>query len=338
MDRAEIDNFLEAMYAEGLAAQQTVVNPETLALSQSEVPVVMPMPHQSHLGEDGLPTVQAGTQTAGGDQRGSVAAGQQKERMPAHRRGPQKVVQPADDVIVTREEPPVRVTRTAAGNQRALERKRWTADSPDEEEEDEVEVVGARRQKKARLAPAKTAAVEGEAPAVSELDSFAEYAPFMTEGEREFLFHLCERLGFGGLAGISRPTAIDQSPFSSAFGQISAGLHDMFVAASKQPLIEGELREEIGGLQRELAEAKEKLAEVERGLAKAECDYADVRGKLNVAIRRDLEWNERVSKLEQEIALLQERITAKDKKLIIVQRESADRMAEVKRLGVRLPA
>jgi hypothetical protein len=41
MDRAEIDNFLETMYAEGLVAQQTVVNPETLALSQSEVPVLL---------------------------------------------------------------------------------------------------------------------------------------------------------------------------------------------------------------------------------------------------------------------------------------------------------
>ncbi|XP_040367248.1 uncharacterized protein LOC112177351 [Rosa chinensis] len=95
MDRAEIENFLEAMYAEGLAAQQTVVNPETLALSHSEVPVEMAMPHQSHLGEDGLPTVQAGTQADGGE-RGTVATGQ-RERMPATRRGPQKKAVPSTE-------------------------------------------------------------------------------------------------------------------------------------------------------------------------------------------------------------------------------------------------
>ncbi|XP_062001968.1 uncharacterized protein LOC133719811 [Rosa rugosa] len=333
MDRAKIDNFLETMYAEGLAAQKTLVNPETLVVSQSEVPVVLPMPHHSHLGEDGLPVVQAGAQVAGG-KRGGAVARQQKERMPANRRGPQKekVVQAAETVTAPREEPLVRVTRTAAGNQRALERKRRQVDFPDEEEGEDVEVIGSRRQKKAREASSKTVVVEGEAPAVSELDSFAEYAAFMIDGEREFLFHLCERLGFGGLAGISRPTAIDQSPFSLAFGQISAGLHDMFVAASKQPLVEGELREEIQGLQRELVEAKEKLAEAERRLAKAESDFTDARGKLNVAIERDLERNERVSKLEQDVALLQERIAAKDKKLIIVQREPAARVTELKRL------
>ncbi|XP_062009668.1 uncharacterized protein LOC133726177 [Rosa rugosa] len=228
MDSAEVDNYLETMYAEGLAAQQTLVNPETLALSQSEVPVVLPMPHHSHLGEDGLPVVQAGVPVAGG-KKGGAAAGQQKDRMPANRRGPQKekVVPPADTVIAAREEPPVRVTKTAAGNQRAPERKRRQADSPDEEEGEDVEVIGSRRQKRARGAPSKTVVGEGEEPVASELDSFAEYAPFMTDGEREFLFHLCERLGFGGLAGISRPTAIDQSPFNLAFGKIYAGLHDI---------------------------------------------------------------------------------------------------------------
>ncbi|XP_061996915.1 uncharacterized protein LOC133714715 [Rosa rugosa] len=333
MDRAEVDNYLETMYAEGLAAQQTLVNPETLALSQSEVPVVLPMPHHSHLGEDGLPVVQAGVSVCGG-KKGGAAAGQQKDRMPANRRGPQKekAVPPADAVIAAREEPPVRVTKTAAGNQRAPERKRRQADSPDEEEGEDVEVISSRQQKRARGAPSKTAVVEGEEPAANELDSFAEYAPFMTGGEREFLFHLCERLGFGGLAGISRPTAIDQSPFNLAFGQISAGLYDMFAAASKQPMVEGELREEIQSLQRELAEAKEKLAEAERRLTKAESDLADARGKLRVAIERDLERNDRVSKLERDVALLEERIAAKDKKLIIVQRESAARVTELKRL------
>jgi hypothetical protein len=154
----------------------------------------------------------------------------------------------------------------------------------------------------------------------------------MTGGEREFLFHLCERLGFGGLAGISRPTAIDQSPYSSAFGQVSAGLYDMFEAAKKQPLVEGELRAENQSLQKELGESKEKLADTERRLVKAECDFADVRGKLNVAIERDLERNDRVIKLEEQITQLEERIAAKDKKLIIVQRESVARATELKRL------
>ncbi|PRQ46962.1 hypothetical protein RchiOBHm_Chr2g0094621 [Rosa chinensis] len=61
MDHAEIDNFLDTMYASGLAAQKIVVNPETLAHSPSEVPMVLSMPHHSHLGSDGLPAVQVGT-------------------------------------------------------------------------------------------------------------------------------------------------------------------------------------------------------------------------------------------------------------------------------------
>ncbi|KAM5546409.1 hypothetical protein ABKV19_013357, partial [Rosa sericea] len=281
MDRAEIDNFLETMYASGLAAQQTVVNPETLALSQSEVPVALPMPHHSHLGGDGLPVVQAGANVDGG-KKGSATTAPQKEKVPANRGGPhkEKTVPPAETVTV---------------------------------------------QKRARQGPSK-------APLVEEREAPASDLEFMTDGEREFLFHLCEQLGFGGLAGISRPTAIDQSPFSAAFGHLSVGLHEMFLSASKQPRVERELREEIQGLERELAEARDRLAEVERRLTKGDCDAADARGKLAVDIKLDLERNDQVAKLERDISLLQERVAAKDKKIDILQRESSVRLTEVKKL------
>ena len=166
----------------------------------------------------------------------------------------------------------------------------------------------------------------------SDLDSFAAYSKFLTDNEREFLYHLCERLGFGGLEGIVRSTAIDQSPFSSAFGHLSVGLHEMFLAESKQPRVERQLREEIQGLQRELGEAKDRLADMERRLTKADCDAADARGKLEVAVQQDVERNDQVSKMEQDMSLLQERVAAKDKKIDILQRESAARQGEVKKL------
>ncbi|KAM5586323.1 hypothetical protein ABKV19_005303, partial [Rosa sericea] len=255
MDRAEIDNFLENMYASGLAAQQTVVNQDTLALSQSDVPVVLPMPHHSHLGSDGSPVVQAGTGMASGAAGGSKgpAAVPLKERVPANQRGPhkEKTVPPAETVTVAGLEPPLRGSRPGpAGSTRGLQRRRRQNDSGGEEEGD-VETIGARQQKRARQAPLK--------------------AP-------------------------------------------------------------RELREEVKGLQRELGEAKDRLADVERRLSKADCDAADARGKLAVAVERDLERNNHVSKLEQDMSLLRDRVAAKDKKVEILQRESAARLTEVKRL------
>ncbi|XP_062013932.1 rhomboid-like protein 19 [Rosa rugosa] len=140
------------------------------------------MPHHSHLGDDGLPVVQAGASVAGG-KKGAATAASQKERVPANRRGPHKerTLQPAETVIAPREEPPAKGPRAAVGNPRALERKRRQIDSPDEEEGEDVETIGARHQKKARQALAKAAVVEGEAPASNELDSFAAYAEFMTD-------------------------------------------------------------------------------------------------------------------------------------------------------------
>ncbi|XP_040361885.1 uncharacterized protein LOC121049262 [Rosa chinensis] len=269
----------------GDAAQRTVIDPVTLAVSPSEVPVVLPMPLHSHLGADGLPAVQTGANVGGG-KKGSGAA-PQTERVPNVRRGPQKVVRPAG------------AAATVGQQQR-----------------------GPR--------PAAVAAAE-EAPA-SDLDSFAAYAEFMTDTERGFLYHLCEILGFGGLAGISRPTAIDGSPFSSAFGHLSVGLHEMFMAAQKQPGVERQLRDEISGLERELGDAKDRLADVERRLTKADCDAADARGKLEVAIRRDVERNDHISRMEQDMSLLQERVAAKEKKIDILQRESAAKQAEVTKL------
>ncbi|XP_024198104.1 uncharacterized protein LOC112201461 [Rosa chinensis] len=149
MDRAEIDNFLEAMYASELAAQNTAVDPDMLALSPSEVQVVLPMPHHSHLGGDGLPAVQVGTGAASKE-------APRKERAPTIRRGVPKKM--------------------------------------------------------------------------------------------------------------------------------------------------------------------------------ADCDAADARGKLNVAIERHLEQNELFAKLEQDTSLLRDRVTAKEKKVEILQRESAAKQAEIKRL------
>ncbi|XP_040362699.1 uncharacterized protein LOC112163902 [Rosa chinensis] len=321
MDRAEIDNFLEIMYASELVAQQTVVNPEKLALSPSVVPVVLSMPHHSHVGGDGLPAVQAGT--------GVVSeAVPQKERAPATRRGVHnKIVLPAEVVTIAGLELPMRGSRPApAGSTWVLQRKRRQNDSGGEEEDD-VEITGARQQKKARQAPPKALADVAKEVAVSDLDSFAVYAEFLNDGEREFLYHLCERLGFSG----SRPR-FDQSPFNTAFGHISVGLHEMFLVASKQPRVERELREEVAGLQRDLGEAQDRLADVERRLTKADCDAADARGKLVVAIERDLERNDQFSKLEQDMSLLQDRVAAKDKKVEILQREFAASLAEVKRL------
>ncbi|XP_062022036.1 uncharacterized protein LOC133738491 [Rosa rugosa] len=331
MDRAEIDNFLETMYASGEAAQMTVVNPETLEVSASEVPVTLPMPHHSHLGADGLPSVQADGQ-AGGGKKGS-SSGPQKERVVATRRGPQreKVVAPvgAAATAVGRQ-PPKGTGAAPPGDTRSILRRRRQCDSAGEEDDDETLEV--HRQKRSRQDPSKAPVRAGREMPVSDLDSFAAFTEFMTDSEREFLYHLCERLSFGGLAGMTRPTAIEQSPFSSAFGHLAVGLNEMFLAASKQPRIEGQLREEVKRLERELAEAKDRLADVERRLMKADCDGADARGKLDVAIQRDIERNDQVSQLEQDKALLQERVTAKEKKIDILQRESAARQGEVKRL------
>ena len=51
-----------------------------------------------------------------------------------------------------------------------------------------------------------------------------------------------------------------------------------------------------------------------------------------MAIKRDLERNDQVAKLERDMSLLQERVAAKDKKIDILQRESAARLIEVKKL------
>ncbi|XP_062023084.1 uncharacterized protein LOC133739350 [Rosa rugosa] len=220
MDRAEIKNFLESMYASGVAAQKTVVDPETLALSQSEAAVVLPMPHHSHLGADGSPVVQEGTgvgRGASGWSKAPAATVQQKERQPANCLGPQK-----EKVTVAVLEPQRGARPATAGSTRVvLQRKRRQNDSDGEEETDDAETIGARQQKRVRQAPPKESVVaEGEVQA-SDLDSFAAYVEFLTDHERGFLYHLCERLGFGGLEGIVRSTAIDQSPFSSAFGHLS---------------------------------------------------------------------------------------------------------------------
>ncbi|XP_040367088.1 uncharacterized protein LOC121050570 [Rosa chinensis] len=106
----------------------------------------------------------------------------------------------------------------------------------------------------------------------------------------------------------------------------------MFQAASKQPLVERELREEVASLQRDLGKTQEKLADVERRLTKADCDAADARGKLNVAIERHLDQNEQYAKLEQDMSLVRDRVTTKEKKIEILQRESAAKQAEIKRL------
>ncbi|XP_040374764.1 uncharacterized protein LOC121052888 [Rosa chinensis] len=327
MDRAEIDNFLEAMYASGDAAQKTVIDPVTLAVSPSEVPVVLPMPLHSHLGADGLPVAQTGANVGGGKE-GSGAA-PQTERVPNVRRGPQKVVRPAGAAATVGQQQ--RGPRPAAAGQTRLLRKRRQNDS-DEEDDDDAEVIGVRQRKKARQAPLKAPVAAAEEAPASDLDSFAAYAEFMTDNERGFLYHLCEILGFGGLAGISRPTAIDGSPFSSAFGHLSVGLHEMFMAAQKQPGVERQLRDEISGLERELGDAKDRLADVERRLTKADCDAADARGKLEVAIRRDVERNNHISRMEQDTSLLQERVAAKEKKIDILQRESAAKQAAVTKL------
>ncbi|XP_040375243.1 uncharacterized protein LOC121053011 isoform X2 [Rosa chinensis] len=327
MDRAEIDNFLEAMYALGDAAQKTVIDPVTLAVSPSEVPVVLPMPLHSHLGADGLPVAQTGANVGGGKE-GSGAA-PQTERVPNVRRGPQKVVRPAGAAATVGQQQ--RGPRPAAAGQTRLLRKRRQNDS-DEEDDDDAEVIGVRQRKKARQAPLKAPVAAAEEAPASDLDTFAAYAEFMTDNERGFLYLLCEILGFGGLAGISRPTAIDGSPFSSAFGHLSIGLHEMFMAAQKQLGVERQLRDEISGLERELGDAKDRLADVERRLTKADCDAADARGKLEVAIRRDVERNNHISRMEQDMSLLQERVAAKEKKIDILQRESAAKQAAVTKL------
>ncbi|XP_040361526.1 uncharacterized protein LOC121049099 isoform X2 [Rosa chinensis] len=327
MDRAEIDNFLEAMYASGDAAQKTVIDPVTLAVSPSEVPVVLPMPLHSHLGADGLPVAQTGANVGGGKEGSSAAP--QTERVPNVRRGPQKVVRQAGAAATVGQQQ--RGPRPAAAGQTRLLRKRRQNGS-DEEDDDDAEVIGVRQRKKARQAPLKAPVAAAEEAPASDLDSFAAYAEFMTDNERGFLYHLCEILGFGGLAGISRPTAIDGSPFSSAFGHLSAGLHEMFMAAQKQPGVERQLRDEISGLERELGDAKDRLADVERRLTKADCDAADARGKLEVAIRRDVERNNHISRMEQYMSLLQERVAAKEKKIDILQRESAAKQAAVTKL------
>ncbi|XP_061990552.1 uncharacterized protein LOC133708975 [Rosa rugosa] len=139
MDRAEIDNFLEAMYASGEVAQRTVVNPETLEVSASEVPVVLPMPHHSHLGADGLPSVQ-GDGNAGGGKKGSSTV-PQKERVVATRRGPQKerVVVPAGAAATAVGRQPPKGSRAApAGDTRGILRKRRQCDSAGEEDDDET--------------------------------------------------------------------------------------------------------------------------------------------------------------------------------------------------------
>ncbi|XP_061995718.1 uncharacterized protein LOC133713701 [Rosa rugosa] len=254
--------------------------------------------------------------------------------MPANRRGSQKekMVSPAETVTVAVSEPQRGSRPATAGSTRVvLQRKRRQNDSGGEE--DDAETIGARQQKRVKQASPKVAVVtDGEVQA-SDLDSFVAYAEFLTDQEREFLFHLCERLGFGGLEGIVRSTAVDQSPFSSAFGHLSVGLHEMFLATSKQPRVERELRGQMTDLQRELGEAQDKLAEVQQRLTKAECDKADARGQLNVAIARDIERNNRVAELDQNIALLKDQLAAKVKKIEILLRDSASKSAEVKRLA-----
>ncbi|XP_024171990.1 translation initiation factor IF-2-like [Rosa chinensis] len=84
--------------------------------------------------------------------------------------------------------------------------------------------------------------------------------------------------------------------------------------------------------ERDLGKTQEKLADVEQRLAKADCDAADARGKPNFAIERHLDQNERYAKLEQDMSLVQDRVTAKEKKIEILQRESAAKQAEIKRL------
>ncbi|MDD0193474.1 hypothetical protein PSY30_23515, partial [Shigella flexneri] len=58
-------------------------------------------------------------------------------------------------------------------------------------------------------------------------------------------------------------------------------------------------------------------------MTKAECDAADARGKLSVAVERDVELNEHVSKLEQDIVLLKDQVAVKVKRVEILQWESA---------------
>lgn len=58
----------------------------------------------------------------------------------------------------------------------------------------------------------------------------------------------------------------------------------------------------------------------------------DARGKLNVAVEWDLEWNDHVSRLERDISLLKDQLAAKAKKVEILQQDSAAKSAEVKKL------
>ncbi|XP_061998843.1 uncharacterized protein LOC133716123 [Rosa rugosa] len=179
MDRAEINNFLEDMYVAGLAAEKTVVDPQTLVLSQSEVLVVLPMPHHSHLSPDGTP----------------AAPEKARERMPANRRGPQRDrVVARGEVTAAVLEPQVASRPVAAGATRVvLQRKRRQNDPEEEDDATKAETIGARQQKKAKQAPPKVLVAAAREVQTSDLDSFAAYTEFLTDPEREFLFHLCER-------------------------------------------------------------------------------------------------------------------------------------------------
>ncbi|XP_061996044.1 uncharacterized protein LOC133714049 [Rosa rugosa] len=192
MDHADLHNFIEGMYAAGLSAKQTVVDPQTQALSHSEVEVVMSMPHHSHLAAAGQTVLQLESRAergAAGGSQARVAPEKPKERVPTNRRGPQRerAVPTKEPVAIAGLEPhdPPRVT-----TQGPLQKKRRQNDPVEGEKAEDSVPIGIRQQKRARQASQKvTVAVAGEVP-TNGLDSFAAYTEFLTDLEQEFLFHL----------------------------------------------------------------------------------------------------------------------------------------------------
>ncbi|XP_040369243.1 uncharacterized protein LOC121051201 [Rosa chinensis] len=110
MDCMELQNFLEGMYAAGLIARQTVVDPQTQELIQLEVDMVMPMPHHSHLAVAGHTVVQSESQEyreAAGRSKANATPKKTKERVATQPRGPQRerTVSPKEPVIIAGLEP-----------------------------------------------------------------------------------------------------------------------------------------------------------------------------------------------------------------------------------------
>lgn len=89
MDNTELQNYLEDMYAANLNARKTVVDPQSQPLSQSEMEVVMLMPHHSHLATAGQTVVLPESRAERGAARGSRADAtleKDSERVAAQRR------------------------------------------------------------------------------------------------------------------------------------------------------------------------------------------------------------------------------------------------------------